>query len=85
MGVIKDYQRLSKWKIENSAYQIILRMQSKKCIPEKWSKMADCTADFLDLGIVWESFDSIDNEIVAAKISPSERIIELNDDFRVVH
>ncbi len=85
MGVIKSHQHLSKQKIEDQAGQVLAQLQAKKCLPRKWSQLADAIADFLDLGIVWESFEVTPGEVVAAKIYPTTRQIELNNQFQALH
>jgi hypothetical protein len=85
MAVIKNYQQLNKRQIEKRADEVIAEMQAKDYMPRKWTCMAERTADFLDLGIEWESFESSQDGVVAAKIYPSERRVELNQDFQALH
>lgn len=85
MGVIKSYQKLSKWQIEQQADKILVEMQSTKFMPKKWSNLAERTADFFDIGIDWESFDPKLDGVIAAKIYPTERRVELNRDFQALH
>jgi hypothetical protein len=85
MGIIKDYRRLNKRQIEKYADQLIAEIQAKDYMPRQWTSIAERTADFLDIGIEWESFDTIQDGVVAAKIYPSERRVELNKDFQALH
>lgn len=85
MGVLKPYQQLSKRQIEQQADKILAQMQSTKFTPKKWSNLAERTADFFDIGIEWESFDPQQYGIIAAKIYPTERRVELNRDFQALH
>lgn len=85
MGVIKPYRKLSRRQIEQQADKILSEMQIAKSMPKKWSNLAECTADFFELGVAWESFSPSQDGVVAAKIYPTKRIVELNLDFRALH
>lgn len=85
MGVIKPYRQLNKQQIEQQADRVLAEMQVAKFMPKKWSNLAERTADFFDLGIEWESFDPKLEGVIAAKIYPTERRIELNRDFQALH
>lgn len=85
MGVIKPYRQLNKWQIEQQADKILSEMQSAKFMPKKWSNLAERTADFFDIGVDWESFDPSQDGVVAAKIYPTERRVELNRNFQALH
>lgn len=85
MGVFKPYQQLSKRQIEQRVDQVLADMQAKSFMPRKWSNLAERTADFLDLGIEWACFDTSQDGVVAAKIYPTERRVELNQEFQALH
>ena len=85
MGVIKPYRQLNKRQIEQQADKIFSEMQLAKFMPKKWSNLAERTADFFDIGVDWESFDPSQDGVVAAKIYPTERRVELNRDFQALH
>lgn len=85
MGVIKPYRQLNKRQIEQQADKIFSEMQLAKFMPKKWSNLAERTADFFDIGVNWESFDPSQDGVVAAKIYPTERRVELNRDFQALH
>lgn len=85
MGVIKPYQQLNKRQIEQQADKVLTAMQAQNYMPRKWSNLAERTADFLDIGVDWVSFDPEQDGIVAAKIYPTEKRIELNLEFQSLH
>ena len=84
MGVIKPYQQLNKRQIEHQVDEVLAAMKARDFMPKKWWNLADRTADFFDLGVVWESFDSGQDGVIAAKIYPTEKQIELNQDFQAL-
>jgi hypothetical protein len=47
--------------------------------------LAERTADFFDLGVDWMSFDPEQDGVIAAKIYPTEKRIELNLEFQALH
>jgi hypothetical protein len=85
MGVIKPYQQLNKRQIEQCADKVLAAMHADKFMPRKWSGLAERTADFFDLGIVWGTFEPGADGIIAAKIHPMEKRVELNEDFQALH
>jgi hypothetical protein len=85
MGVIKSHQWLNKLQIEQRAYKVLVDMQAKNFMPKKWQNLAERAADFFDLGIEWESFELVHEGVVAARIYPTEKRIELNLDFQTLH
>ena len=85
MGVIKPYRQLNKRQIEQQADKILSEMQFAKFMPKKWSNLAERTADFFDIGVDWESFNPSQDGVVAAKIYPTEKRVELNRDFQALH
>jgi hypothetical protein len=85
VGVIKPYRQLNKQQIEQQADKILSEMQIAGFMPKKWSNLAERTADFFDIGVDWESFDPNQDGVVAAKIYPTERRVELNRDFQALH
>lgn len=85
MGVIKPYRQLNKYQIEQQADKVLAAMQAQDYMPKKWTNLAERTADFFDLGVDWASFDPEQDGIVAAKIYPTEKRIELNLEFQALH
>jgi hypothetical protein len=78
LSVIKHYQFLSKAKIEDSAHDLLMRMQSTPNFP-RWPGLAERAADFLKLGVVWCSIPPNEGKPVAARIYPTECLIEINE------
>lgn len=85
MGIVKSYRRLNKQQIEGCADQLIAEMQAEGYMPRQWKSMAEIATDFLNLKIDWESFEPSQDGVIAAKIHPSRRLIELNNDFHSLH
>lgn len=85
MGVIKPHRQLNKKQIEQQADKVLAAMHSNDFMPKKWSNLAERTADFFDLCVDWVSFDPEQDGIVAAKIYPTDKRIELNLDFQALH
>ncbi len=80
MSVIKPYQFLSKEKIEHLANDLLRRMEGTPTSPN-WPGVAERAVDFLDLGMVWEKIPHQDGRPVAARIYPTQRLIEINEDI----
>lgn len=81
MSVIKPFERLSKAKIENSANELLRRMQSTPNFP-RWPGVADYAANFLNLSIdPCCSIPPHNGKPVAARIYPEARLIEINQDL----
>lgn len=85
MGVIKPHRQLNKRQIEKQADKVLAAMQVKNYMPKKWTDLAERTADFFDLGVSWMSFDPEQDGVIAAKIYPTEKQIELNEEFQALH
>ena len=80
MSVIRDYRWLNKDKIESIAHKIRQDMENTQN-PPRWPEVADCAANFLKLNILWTSIPSEGSTPVFARIYPTERLIELNEDL----
>lgn len=80
MGVIKTFQFLSKEKIEDLANDLLMRMQGTPNFP-KWPWIAERAVNFLDLGVVWDKIPNQNGRPVAARIYPTQRLIEINEDL----
>ncbi|EAW34819.1 ImmA/IrrE family metallo-endopeptidase [Lyngbya sp. PCC 8106] len=80
MGVTKSYRRLSKAEIEKEANHLLLKMQSTTNFP-KWPDVAERAVNFLKLDIVWDKISISNGQCVAARIYPTERLIEINEDI----
>lgn len=85
MNVIKPYRYIPKEEIESQAADVIRRMQADRNRPLKWPLDATRVADFLDIGVVWESIPPDDEGSLAAMILPTKREIVINKDIPGLH
>ena len=77
MSIIKPFAWAKKEDIENKANNVLLT--SKLSLNERIKP--DKIADFFDLGIVWEKIPADGDGIIAARIFPAQKLIEINKDF----
>jgi Zn-dependent peptidase ImmA (M78 family) len=85
MGVIKSHQYLSRTQIESQAEKLLIQLKASKFSSKRWSNLAEHVADELDIKVLWNSFEENNQGIVAAKIYPKDRRIEINQDFPALH
>ena len=85
MKVIKPYRYVPKPEIEHRANELLKRMQEKRKRPLKWPLDATCVADFLDIGVVWDTIPADDEGLIAAMILPTQREIVINKDVPGLH
>ncbi len=81
MSIIKPFLWARKEDIENKANEVLLKIQSRTKRSFNGRVDPSRIADFLDLGIVWEKIPSDGDGKIAARIFPSQRLIEINEDF----
>lgn len=82
MSVIKPEQRYTKKEIERRANDLLNQMQAKPNYAVNGRRIdASRVADFLDIGVVWESLPSDDQGQIAAMILPLQREIVINKDI----
>ncbi|MBV6622040.1 MAG: Zn peptidase [Rivularia sp. (in: Bacteria)] len=79
MNVIKPYRFMSKQEIEQVALDILNRVQANRKRPLKGNCVAEAVADYLDIGIVWETIVPDREGYIAAMILPIQRKIIIND------
>lgn len=80
MSVIKSYRWLDKPQIEQVAHNLLQKMEGTPNSP-KWPYVADRAANFLKLNIAWTSIPCEADTPVFARIYPTQRLIELNEDL----
>lgn len=80
MSIIRPYRWLSKEQIEAAAHKLLQDMDGTPNAP-RWPEVADCAMNFLGLNIVWESIPIQGGTPVFARIYPSQRLIELNENL----
>lgn len=81
MSILKPYRFYRKESIEYRAQEILMRMQQTPNFSLKWPFEASLVADFLDLGVVWDYIPPDDQGMIAARILPTERLIEINEEI----
>lgn len=81
MSILKPYRFYPKESIERRANEILGRMQSVPNFAPKWPLETSLVADFLDLGVVWDKIEPDEGGAIAARILPTERLIEINEEI----
>ncbi|MDJ0694139.1 MAG: ImmA/IrrE family metallo-endopeptidase [Mastigocoleus sp. MO_167.B18] len=79
MNVIKSYKFLPKEQIERLALDILNQVQATRKRPLKGRCVAETVADYLDIGVIWQSIPPDDEGYVAAMIFPLQKEIIIND------
>jgi len=85
LTVIKPYQFLPKEKIEQIANDFRLSMQAKANFPKKCEDLAEFAVDFLKLDLLWCNIPLHNERPVFAKIYPTSRLIEINENIPDLH
>lgn len=80
MNVIKPYRFIREDEIEAKANDLLTRMQATPKYAPKWPFDATRVADFLDIGVFWDSIPADEQGSIAALILPLNRQIVLNED-----
>lgn len=81
MNVIKPYRFISHDEIEYRANDILRLMQQTQNYALKWPLDASRVAEFLDLNVVWDKIPPDEQGLIAARILPLDRLIEINEDI----
>jgi len=82
LSVIKPEQRYNKNEIEHKANELINQMQARSNYVSNGLRIDPSrVADFLDIGIIWESLPPDDQGQIAAMILPLQREIVINYDI----
>ncbi|MCP2728441.1 ImmA/IrrE family metallo-endopeptidase [Limnofasciculus baicalensis] len=81
MQVIKPYRFLPKVEIERQATELIMGVEAKRKRPLTGRYVAEAIADFLDLGVIWETIPPDNQGQIAAMIMPVQREIIINEDI----
>lgn len=80
MSVFRPFQFISKLDIEAEALDIWLKMAQSNSQPEL-PVDASIIAEFLDLDIVWDTIPEDEEGMIAARILPLEKLIEINENI----
>lgn len=79
MKVAKPFRYLSKPKIAATATNILKEMAHAPNYRPQWPLDATRVAEYLGIDVVWDTIPSDEQGIIAARILPLERLIEIND------
>ncbi|MCG6133191.1 MAG: ImmA/IrrE family metallo-endopeptidase [Nostoc sp. LLA-1] len=85
MNIFKQYRFIPKSEIERQANNLLRRMQATPQYAPRWPFDATRVADFLDIGVVWESIPPDENGSIAALILPTQHEIVINQDVPGLH
>jgi len=78
---LKQYRFYEKAEIEATANRILRLMQEKQNRSLKWPLDASLIAEFLGLDVVWDSIPPDEQGLIAARILPLNKLIEINTDI----
>lgn len=80
MSIFKRYHFYHKPEIERRANDLLMRMQATSNFCPEWPFDASRVADFLDIAVVWDRIPGDDEGLIAARILPLKRLIEIHED-----
>lgn len=81
MNIFKQHQFYLPEEIERRANDLLAQMQVTPKYAPTLPLDASRVADFLDLAVVWDKIPADDKGLIAARILPLERLIEINEDI----
>ena len=81
MNVFRSFRYISKLEIEAAALDVLMSMEAIPHQQLKWPLDSSIVAEFLGLDIVWDTIPNDDLGQIAARILPSEKLIEINEDI----
>jgi Zn-dependent peptidase ImmA (M78 family) len=79
LDVIKPFQWYKQEEIEQMATELRLQINNNRKRYLRADSIAEAAADYLDLGVVWESIPADDRGEIAAMIVPTQQEIIIND------
>ncbi len=79
MKLVKSFRYLSKSEIAGTATCILREMAHTSHYVPQWPLDATRVAEYLGLDIVWDTISPDEQGVIAARILPLERLIEIND------
>ena len=77
LQILKPFRFIPKQEIESTANEILWQMQQKGY--HKWPPDTSQVAEFLGLDVVWDEIPDDQEGVIAARILPLERLIEMNE------
>ncbi|MGB3533282.1 MAG: ImmA/IrrE family metallo-endopeptidase [Microcoleaceae cyanobacterium] len=81
MSILRPYRYYPKESIERRANLLLRQMQATQNFAPQWPFEASSVADFLDLGVVWDTIAPDEEGEIAARILPTQRLIEINEEI----
>ena len=81
MNIFKPLRYISPLEIEGKALTILKQMENNPHYYPTFPLDASRVAEFLDLDVVWDQIPSDHQGIIAARILPLEKLIEINEDI----
>lgn len=81
MSIFRSFRFISKIEIEACALDIWLKMQATTNYVPKLPLDASRVAEFLGLDIVWDTIPDDEQGVIAARILPLEKLIEINENI----
>ncbi|ACB50260.1 hypothetical protein cce_0909 [Crocosphaera subtropica ATCC 51142] len=79
MQIFKPFRFIPKKRIEKQATSILQQMQQTPSYELKFPLDASRVAEFLGLDVVWDSIPNDEKGMIAARILPLEKLIEINE------
>jgi len=79
LKLVKSFRYLSKSEIAGTATRILREMAHTSHYVPQWPLDATRVAEYLGLDIVWDTISPDEQGVIAARILPLERLIEIND------
>jgi Zn-dependent peptidase ImmA (M78 family) len=79
--IFRPFQYLPKEAIEQQAKDVLQSMAKTPNYAPKWPLDASRVAEFLGLDVVWDQIPADAEGMIAARIIPLERLIEINEDI----
>ncbi len=83
MGIFRPFRFIQKQEIEAKATDILRRMEQTEKYDSMWPLDTSSVAEFLGLDVVWDGIPEDEYGIIAARILPLERLIEINDNLPI--
>jgi len=84
LRLVKPFRYFSKSQIAHTANYILQEMKSTPHFAPQWPLDATRVAEYLGLDIVWDTISADEEGIIAARILPLERLIEINDTLPIL-
>ncbi|MBE9117726.1 ImmA/IrrE family metallo-endopeptidase [Lusitaniella coriacea LEGE 07157] len=85
MSIFKPFRFISKHAIECEALNILESMKACPNYAPKFPLDASRVAEFLELDVVWDDIPNDEKGLIAARILPLERLIEINENIPQLH